>query len=205
MPPNFLFFDLGKVLVNFSTERMLEQMGAVAGIAPDRVRNALFGGGLMQQHETGRLGSRGLYEAFCTATGSRPDYDALIEAATDIFELNLPLLPLVARLSQAGYPMGILSNTGETHWNYCFDRYRIVSDGFAVHALSFRIGTVKPDVAIFHAAAELAGHKPEEILFVDDRIEHVVGAQAAGFDAVQFTTAEALAGELRQRGLRFNY
>ncbi len=205
MPPNFLFFDLGKVLVNFSTERMLEQMGAVAGIAPDRVRNALFGGGLMQQHETGRLGSRGLYEAFCTATGSRPDYDALIEAATDIFELNLPMLPLVARLSQAGYPMGILSNTGETHWNYCFDRYRIVSDGFAVHALSFRIGTVKPDVAIFHAAAELAGHKPEEILFVDDRIEHVVGAQAAGFDAVQFTTAEALADELRRRGVRFNY
>ena len=205
MPPNFLYFDLGKVLINFSTERMLGQMGAVAGIAPDQVRNALFGDGLMQQHETGRLDSRGLYEAFCTATGTQPDYDALVEAATDIFELNLPILPLVAQLSQAGYPMGILSNTGETHWNYCFDRYRIVSEGFAVHALSYRIGSVKPDVAVFHAAAELAGHRPEDIFFVDDRIEHVVGAQAAGFDAVEFTTVEALAGDLRRRGVRFNY
>ena len=64
---------------------------------------------------------------------------------------------------------------------------------------------MKPDAAIFHAAAELCGYRPEEIFFVDDLPGHVAGARAAGFDAVQFTSAEALSAELRRRGIRFNY
>ena len=205
MQPKFLYFDLGKVLVDFSVDQMLGQMGAVAGIAAEEVRAAIFGGELMQQYESGRLSERQFYEAFCTATGKRPDYDALATAASDIFTLNLPMLPLVAHLCQAGYPMGILSNTCAMHWDYCLRRYRMVAEGFTIHALSFRIGTVKPGAAIFHAAAELAGVRPEEIFFVDDIAEHVAGARAVGFDAVQFTTTAALAAELRQRGIRFNY
>ena len=115
------------------------------------------------------------------------------------------MLPIVAQLRQAGYPLGILSNTCEIHWEYCRRQYRILSEGFAVHALSYKIGAVKPDAAIFQAAAKLAGHRPEEIFFVDDIAGHVAGARAAGFDAVQFTSAEALANDLRQRGIRFNY
>ncbi|NLF08407.1 MAG: HAD family phosphatase [Pirellulaceae bacterium] len=205
MPPKFIYFDLGKVLVDFSVDRMLAQVGAAAGVAPETVRDALFRDGLMLEHESGRLDSRGLYEEFCRSTGKRPDYDAVIAAAAGIFSLNTPMLPLVAQLGQTGRPLGILSNTCETHWEYCYARYRIVAEGFSVYALSYRIGAVKPDAAIFHAAAELAGHAPEDIFFVDDRPEHVAGAKAAGFDAVQFTTAAALAGELRQRGVRFNY
>jgi glucose-1-phosphatase len=205
MQPKFFYFDLGKVLVDFSVDRMLQQIGAVARIPAEQVRAVLFGDGLMRQHEAGRLSTRELYEVFCAAIGSRPDFDALAAAVGAIFELNRPMLPLVAQLRQAGHAMGILSNTCETHWEYCLGHYRIVRDGFAVHALSYRIGTLKPEAAIFHAAAELAGVRPEEIFFVDDLTEHVAGARAVGFDAVQFTSAAALAHELRQRGIRFNY
>jgi glucose-1-phosphatase len=205
MQVKFLYFDLGKVLIDFSVEQMLDQIAAASGIGAPEARAALFGGGLMQQHESGRLSRRQFYEAFCAATGSRADYDALIAAAADIFSVNLPVLPLAAQLHQAGWPMGILSNTCATHWEHCLRHYRIVADGFSVHALSYCIGALKPEAAIFHAAAKLAGVRPEEIFFVDDIAGHVAGARAVGFDAVQFTTAAALAGELRQRGIRCNY
>ena len=205
MQPTFLYFDLGKVLVNFSVEQMLKQIGEVAGITADRVRSGLFNARLLHDHETGWLTSRQFYEAFCAATGTRPDFDRLISAAAEIFELNLPMLPIVAQLRQAGYPLGILSNTCETHWEYCWRHYRSLLERFGVYALSYKIGAVKPDAAIFVAAAKLAGRQPEEIFFVDDIAGHVAGARAAGFDAVQFTTAEALANDLRQRGIRFNY
>ena len=193
------------VLIDFSVERMLRQMAAVAGIDAEAVRGAVFGGGLLYQHETGRLSTSQFYEAFCAATGARPDVDRLIEAAADIFDVNVPMLPVVAQLGQAGYPMGVLSNTCETHWEHCFRHYRIVSEGFGAYALSYEIGATKPDAAIFQAAAKLAGCAPQEIFFVDDIAGHVAGALAAGFDAVQFTSAEALAQELRHRGIRFNY
>ena len=204
-PPRFLYFDLGKVLIDFSVERLLRQVGAAAGIGAERAHDVLFADGLMTRFECGRTDSRGLYDALCREAGTRLDYDSLLKAATDIFELNSAVLPLVAQLGQTGRPMGILSNTCEIHWEHCFSHYRIVREEFSVYALSYQIGAVKPDAAIFRAAAELAGHRPENIFFVDDRPEHVAGARGAGFDAVQFTTTAALAGELRKRGVRFNF
>ncbi len=205
MQPKFLYFDLGRVLINFSVERMLAQMAAAAGATAEQVRKVAVDGQLIREHEAGRLSSRQFYEAFCTAIGRRPDFDRLVAAAAEIFDLNLPVVPIVAQLRQAGYPLGILSNTCEIHWEYCIREYRLLSESFAVHALSYKIGAVKPDAAIFLAAAKLAGHRPEEIFFVDDIPGHVAGARSAGFDAVQFTTAGALANDLRQRGIRFNY
>jgi putative hydrolase of the HAD superfamily len=205
IPPRFLYFDLGKVLVNFDVDHMLRQIGAAARIPAEQARAALFGNGLMSQYESGRIATSDFYRAFCAQIGCRPDYTALASAASDIFTLNLPVLPLAAQLRQAGYPLGILSNTCELHWQHCADRFRIVAEGFAIHALSYRIQAAKPDAAIFRAAADLAGCRPEEIFFVDDFAENVGGARAVGFDAVQFTSAEALAHELRQRGLHFNY
>ncbi|HYW80746.1 MAG TPA: HAD-IA family hydrolase, partial [Thermoguttaceae bacterium] len=91
------------------------------------------------------------------------------------------------------------------HWEHCRRRFPIVAEGFHVHALSYRIGACKPDAKIFQAAAELAGHAPEEIFFVDDLPEHIIGAKAVGFDAVQYTSTRQLVVDLRARGIRFNY
>ena len=205
MQLKFFYFDLGKVLVDFSVERMLRQVAQVADISEEQARAALFDQGLMRLHETGQLSSREFHERFCEATGRRPGFERLAAAATEIFTLNLPMLPLVAQLRQAGYAMGILSNTCEIHWPYCMAHYRIIAEDFDHYVLSYEVGASKPDAAIFLAAAERAGVRPDEIFFVDDIAGHVAGARAVGFDAVQFTTAEALAGELRRRGVRFNY
>jgi FMN phosphatase YigB (HAD superfamily) len=143
MQPKFLYFDLGKVLVDFSVEQMLGQIAGVAGISAEAARAAVFGNPLLRQFETGQLTSRQFYEAFCQSAGVRPDYDALAAAVAEIFTLKVPMLPVVAQLRQAGHAMGILSNTCDFHWQYCFNQYRIVSEGFAVHALSCRLGAMK--------------------------------------------------------------
>jgi glucose-1-phosphatase len=205
MHPRFIYFDMGRVLVNFSVERMLQQISDVSNMPVEKVQATVFDAGLMYQFEAGGVDVPEFYETFCKAIGSRPDFYALQRAVTEIFEVNLPVTPIAAQLRQAGYPMGILSNTCEPHWQYCSTHYRIVGDNFLVHALSCRLHAMKPDIAIFQAAADLAGYRPEEIFFVDDVAGHVAGAKAAGFDAVQYTTAAQLAADLRQRGVRFNY
>lgn len=197
----FLYFDLGKVLVHFTVERMLCQVGAAADLEPERVREVIFGDGLQTELETGRMTPRQFFDRFCSQTDTRPDYGALELAASDIFELNVSILPLLTGLAQAGWPMGILSNTCSTHWEHCYRRFAILEAFFDTYALSFRIGTMKPNPAIFLAAAGLAGCRPEEIMYVDDIPEHVAGARAVGFDAVQYTDTPQLTAELRCRGL----
>lgn len=203
--PRCLYFDLGKVLVDFSVEQMLRQMAEASGVNSDAVNNVLFNDGLMKRYESGKISSREFFESYCEQIGSRPDYETLCRAGAEIFSLNTPMLPIVAQLRQAGYHLGILSNTCECHWQYCMRQYRIVAEGFQAYALSYKIGALKPDAAIYQAAAELAGCRPEEMFFIDDIPGHVEGAKAVGVDAILYTSPADIAAELRQRGLEFNY
>jgi HAD superfamily hydrolase (TIGR01493 family) len=205
-PPTFLYFDLGNVLLNFDHRLAARQMGLVAGVSEQRVWQVVFESDLELRYEAGEIGDREFYDIFCRQTDTRADFDALLRAGSEIFTPNVSIFPVVAALDSAGYRMGILSNTCPGHWAYCSaGRYLLIDLAFDVHALSYQIGACKPSPKIFAAAAELAGVAPQEIFFVDDTAGHVAAARAAGFDAVGYTSAPALAAELRRRGLEFNY
>ncbi len=201
----FLYFDLGRVLLHFSVDRMCRQMAELAGIEPAAVRAAVFEGDLQSRYERGEITGPEFHEAFCRATGTQTDCAAMTIAGSEIFELNVSMLPVVSQLRAAGHRLGILSNTCEGHWEHCLARFRILAEDFQVYALSYRIGAVKPHPEIYRRAARLAGVRPEEIFFTDDIEANVHGALAAGFDAVAYTSTPQLTADLRARGVRFNY
>jgi len=206
MTPKFIYFDLGNVLLNFSHELACRQMAEVSGTSPDVVRRVLFESGLDERYDTGQITTAEFCEAFCRETNTRPDLASLKLAAGAIFEVNVPVKPIVTQLLAAGHRLGILSNTCEVHWDYLSNgRYSLIPDAFEAVVLSYEVGALKPHEAIYRRAAELAGVAPSEIFFVDDRPENVAGAQAVGFDAVPYTTASQLAADLRRRGVTFNY
>jgi putative hydrolase of the HAD superfamily len=204
--PAFLFFDLGNVLLLFDHNRGCDQVGQLAGLPAEKVRQVVYENDLNHRYERGEISSRQFFDEFCEATDTKPDYDALMIAGSDIFELNLPMLPLVAQLNAAGYPMGLLSNTCEAHWQFVAGgKFTAVNHFFPLQVLSYEVKTSKPDVTIYQIAAEKAGVEPKQVFYVDDREENVQGAKRAGFDAVVFQGPRHLAAELRRRGLRFNY
>jgi putative hydrolase of the HAD superfamily len=204
--PEFVYFDLGKVLLGFSHEHACSQVAKVAGVPFEKVREFFTPEQSLNRLEKGQVSVAELYEEFCQTFACRPDMDQLSRAGSDIFCLNAEIVPLVAQLSAAGVRLGILSNTSEPHWQFVTDgRYRVVADFFEVHALSFEIGEMKPARLIYDKAAEMAGVAPERIFFTDDRPENVAGAVAAGWSAVQYTSTNALAAALRATGLKFNF
>jgi putative hydrolase of the HAD superfamily len=72
---------------------------------------------------------------------------------------------------------------------------------FAHHTFSHRLRIAKPDAAIYlHAVAGLQ-ESPSAILFIDDKIENIEGARATGMTAIQFTTYDALVGEMQRLGI----
>jgi putative hydrolase of the HAD superfamily len=206
MPPRFLYFDLGNVLLYFSHARMCRQMAQVAAVDETLVRHVLFDTGLEIEYERGDVSTPEFYARFCHAIGRHPPMEDLAMAANDIFEVNVGMKGLLAALHGAGHRLGLLSNTSELHFGYFADgRYSQIPDIFEQLALSFRVGAVKPEARIYEAAAELAGVAPGEIFFTDDVLANVDGAREAGFDAVQYQSTSLLAEQLRQRGVRFNY
>jgi putative hydrolase of the HAD superfamily len=204
--PEFLYFDLGNVLLLFDHDRGCRQVGDLVGMPAAKVRQVVFGSNLNQRYERGEISSQQFYDEFCQATDTKPDFDAFMKAGSDIFELNLPMMPVLAQLSAAGYAMGLLSNTCEAHWHFVSGgKFALLNNFFPQHVLSYEAKCSKPDEKIYHLAAKQAGVTAEQVFYVDDRTENVAGAKAAGFDAVLFQGAPQLADDLRSRGLKFNY
>src|SRR6267154_2662607 len=105
MQPEFIYFDMGNVLLPFSHERMAEQMARVAGIAAQRAWRILFEDGLEWAFDRGGLTREQSYGRFCEAAGSWHEMSSREEAGNDIFELNAPIVGLVGRLVAAGYSL----------------------------------------------------------------------------------------------------
>ena len=206
MKPRFFYFDLGNCLLHFSHERMAEQMGRVAGIPARRAWDILFEEGLEWAYERGEISREVFCARFCEAAQVRGvDAAALDAAGNDIFELNTPIIGLIGRLAGAGNRLGVFSNTTPSHWEHCTRRFGALTSVFAVHALSYRLGAMKPAAEAFSAARELAGVPAEAIFFADDREENVQAAREAGWEAVVYRSVWELNEELRERAVLINY
>lgn len=212
MPPKMLYFDLGNVLLSFSHEEMCRQMAEVAGVSTERMHGAVFGGpearSLQVRYESGQLSGDEYFAHICRQIGSRPDRRQLELAFCDIFQPIQASVELVTRLAAAGHRLGVLSNTNRLQWEFVSDgRFPFLAAigqpgrPFERAVLSYDAGSMKPDEGIYRVAIERAGVPAHEIFFVDDREENVVGARAAGMDAVLFAGADALANDLRSGGI----
>jgi len=200
--PQFVYLDLGNVIVNFDREHAVRQMARVAGIAPEATHAAVFEGGLQAKLERGEIDWPAFHDAFSRSTGSTSDPARLADAASDMFALNVAMLPVIAAIERAGCRTGILSNTCGPHWDHLLGkRYAVLPGRFSLLVLSHEVGALKPDRAIYETAARMAGVPPEGIFFTDDVPEHVEAARAAGWDAEVFVTAHRLADDLQRRGL----
>ena len=205
MTIRFIYFDLGRVLLDFTHERGFAQIASLTGVSDDAVRHALFDTGLSDRYDTGELSTAEFHREFCELTKTSPTVEELSTAWSDIFELIPATITLATSLKSAGNRIGILSNTCEAHWEYAANRFRILSQIFDPVITSYEVGAMKPSREIYDAAAAVVGHaKPDEIVFVDDRSENVDGAKEAGWRASLFQGALPLADELEGMGVVFN-
>lgn len=200
--PRFFYFDLGNVLLGFSHERMIAQMATVLAAPPEAVHEAMFGAdGWERAFELGEISGAELAERLRKRFRSDAADDAIAHAAADIFTFRPDVWGILTNLLRQGWPLGILSNTNEWHWQHLEQKGYLLARGLVpVLALSHRLHAMKPDPEIYAKAADLAQVDPQDVFFVDDVPGHVAGAVAAGYDAVLFTTVQQLAADLAVRG-----
>jgi putative hydrolase of the HAD superfamily len=115
--------------------------------------------------------------------------------------LNEDVVSLARRL-RSRYKVGLLSNATKDLEEMLLEHHGI-ADLFDVIINSARVGLAKPDVRIFHLAAERLGVPASACVFTDDLAHNVEGALAAGMRAFQFQDAAHLENELRALGVEW--
>ncbi len=206
MAIEFLYFDLGNVLLTFSNERASAQLARLSGVEVAEVESLLLGpdekSSFLYRYERGDVTDEAFYLAFCRAVGASPTHEEFDLALSDMFGPIEPSLALVEMLAASGYRLGILSNTNPAHWRLVTDgRFRGLPSAFEQIVTSFNARSMKPEFSIFEQAIERANVPAQDIFFVDDRPENVEGARAAGLDAVLYRDHPTLLADLAERGI----
>ena len=113
---------------------------------------------------------------------------------------NQPMIDWAATLQRANIKTGILSNIGDEMERGILAHFPWLQN-FNHHTFSHRLGIAKPDLAIYHHAAEGLATPPSEILFLDDREENIAAARTAGMTAIQYTTHPAFIESMTTQNL----
>ncbi len=113
---------------------------------------------------------------------------------------NPAMLAWQLQLKQRGLLTAILSNMGD---NVLASVERTFNwlPRFDVLIWSYQWHMAKPDPAIYRLCLDKLGVRPEETLFLDDKLVNVEAAQALGMKAIQFTTINRLREDLIAQGL----
>lgn len=179
-----LALDIGNVCVKIDFSRFARTLG-IAEIPQPLID-------LQRDLECGRIGDEAFIYAVCRQSSTDPE--TAIAAFNSILIEAVPgMEDLISSLDQYGFKAFFFSDISPTHLTRTFKLFKAaenVSDGM----FSFIAGAQKPDDAMFAAFEDRFG-VPD--LYVDDRAELIAAAKKRNWNALQFSTADALKNVLR--------
>ena len=195
--------DLGRVVLWFDNNIFLRKLAERAGKPFSDVKATVHGDiELFRRFDGGVVTPYEVFERVTGLVGADISYEAFFEMYNDIFSLNAPAVDILARVKAAGTKTLLLSNTDPERFGFVRTRFPEILF-FDEYVLSYELKLLKPDPAIYLAAARLAGTQPQECVFIDDMEENVKGAIATGLAGILYRPETDLAAELKKLGLEF--
>lgn len=198
MTPQNVVFDIGGVLVNWQPHLAWSPELGVDGAKAfiERV-------GFMALNVRGDGGERFADLALEVAA---PEDRQRVADYVSLYTRTVPeaisgTWALLDRLKTRGVAVHAITNWSHETWPEGLKVHPRLGEVFETLVVSGQEGMMKPDKRIFELLCTRAGVAPETCLFIDDSPKNVEGAKAAGWDAVQFTTPDALESDLMGRGL----
>jgi putative hydrolase of the HAD superfamily len=200
-----IFFDGGGVIAHFD-EEVIRTYERQHGLEPGDVVRILYDGPEWKDAELGaldentwlRVGLRRLEEL-----AGPLQFQDLRDAWDRAFlKLDASVLGLAQSLAKS-FKVGLLTNSSSPQPDL---ERKLGSVGIlnVWHTIvnSSDVGVAKPDKRIYRIASARFGLTPPECVHIDDKIENVEGAAAAGFSAIHHTgDSAALERQLRLLGV----
>ncbi len=193
-------FDLGNVLIKVDHLRFCRGLAELAGWPPQEIYAAVFQSGLESGYDCGRLSSPEFHRRFQARFHLDLPFPRFRDLWNEIFDPLEDMEEVAARLARR-YPLYLLSNTNPLHFRYVRGRFAPLLKHFRALILSHRVGSRKPEAAIFQALLREVGLPPAQILFTDDNADFVAAARTHGLTAWIFVSPQDFKERLRVAGL----
>lgn len=184
-----LAFDMGNVLLPFDHMRACRTLGVAAGMSADTVYSLIFESDLPRQYELGAISSSDFVAACQRVLGGKLNANCVRAAWSDIFTEDERMRDLVASLAGKA-DLCIVSNTNELHFDWVSKRFPVIAF-FPRLVLSYKVHSLKPERAIFSAAADCIS-RGQLAVYIDDIPEYASASENHGFRGIHFVGFEQL-------------
>lgn len=192
-----VIFDLGGVLVRTEDRQPRSELAARYGLTYEQIDKLVFNSQTAGLAAAGAIPEQEHWEAVCLALQAPvEELEAVREAFWGGDKLDHDLIAYIRSLRPV-YQTALLSNAWTSLRSYLKDRWGIL-DAFDHIFISAECGLMKPDHRLYDQVIETLGIRPEEGVFVDDFLENIQGAQAAGLHGVHFRNSEQARQDLDQ-------
>ncbi|KAA3519785.1 HAD family phosphatase [Agrobacterium vitis] len=195
-----IVFDIGKVLIHYDPNLPFSR------IIPDAKERQWFFDNVCT-HEWNLEQDRGRTWADAEALliAEHPDREAHIRAFRQHWREMVPhaydgTVEIFNALIDEGRDVTMLTNFAADTFVEAREMFPFLNRPRGV-TVSGEIGLIKPDVAIYQRHATDFGLDPAHSIFIDDSLPNVVGAKAAGWQAVHFENPEKLKADLKNGGV----
>ncbi|MDR1144656.1 MAG: HAD family phosphatase [Verrucomicrobiales bacterium] len=195
-----LFFDLGKVLVDYDFNIALGRVAARSPLDLTRLQDRAYADfPLIDDYESGRVTTPRFFAAMkehFRFDGSAAELELIW---CDVFT-PLDRHIQYARALAEHYPLAIISNTSDAHIRFLEERHDFFGL-FQKRIYSHQVGHMKPSAEIYQIALAEMGGVREESLLIDDLETNILGAAKLGWQTIHLRPEVDLRLALRGYGL----
>lgn len=198
MTVDTVVFDIGGVLVNWQPHlAWVDELGEEGArafmdrVSFDKINTACDGGATFAQGADlieDPADSASLAQYVTRYTRTVPD------KLTETWDI-------LYALKDKGVAIHAITNWSAETWPEGLKIHPELGEAFDTTVVSGQIGIMKPSTEIYRTLCGRAKVRPEQCVFIDDGLHNCLGAKAAGMDAIHFTGAVDLRGNLEKRGL----
>ncbi|HEX4285971.1 MAG TPA: HAD family phosphatase [Terracidiphilus sp.] len=196
-----VIFDYGMVLTASPDQEAHDAMVRITGLSEERFESLYWAD--RHAYDEGKLSGVAFWQKLLRDGNLDLGDDALHELnrldARMWTTQNPRMLAWQQKLREHGILTGILSNMGDSVLESIEREFKWINN-FNVLVWSYQLNIAKPNPQIYLHTLEKLGSKPEETLFLDDKLVNVEAAIALGMKSLQFLTVEQLRADLLAAG-----
>jgi putative hydrolase of the HAD superfamily len=190
--------DLGGVVVDVESDRLMHQIAQLLGRPFEEVQAAVYDPELLLPFELGRITPEGYFQGLRERLALPWSFAQFLQAWNGIFTENRDVTRLLQELGTR-HRLIALTNTNVLHLEHI--RASFPSLGVFEHWIaSCDVGLRKPDPAMYAHALRHLGIEASAVIYVDDRPEMVEAGRQAGLTAIRCEHGRQLAQALRDVG-----
>jgi FMN phosphatase YigB (HAD superfamily) len=193
-----ILFDLGGVLFDLDYSKTADAFRQLGFKAFDSIYSQAKQDGVFDAFETGQLSAQNFRDKlrYWLPGNIR---DEQIDSAWNAMLLGIkPQKLVLLKKLQERFPLFLLSNTNEIHLKEVFRMneemhgFKDLSAFMRKQYYSCQLKMRKPDRNIFDFVLSDLSLKPKDVFFIDDSIQHIIGARSAGITAHHLLVTENL-------------